>query len=344
MDRRRLIAAGLAMVGAPAGPAAADQTAWPSSLVTPRVRVISDNDYGGDPDGLVQLAHLLLSGAVDIRAVIGSHLRSGDPFDASPNTADKAATAARQVVALTGRGGIAVMAGSNRGLIDRRTPIASVGAKAIVAEALLEGSKLPLYVTCGAGLTEIASAWLMEPRIAERLTLIWIGGHEHEGLAEPPPGAADMEYNLAIDPIAAQVVFNDSDLRLWQVPRDAYRSMIVSRAELIARLRPQGALGRYLFDALARVVQMVHKYGLDPGETYVLGDSPLVLLTALMTTFEPTPASSSYVIRPCPRLDDKGLYDPNPAGRPLRVYIRLDTRILFEDLFAKLQLHAAGVD
>jgi putative polyketide hydroxylase len=31
-------------------------------------------------------------------------------------------------------------------------------------------------VTCGAGLTTLASAWLIEPRIASRLTLIWIGG------------------------------------------------------------------------------------------------------------------------------------------------------------------------
>ena len=37
----------------------------------PRIRVITDNDYSGDPDGLVQLAHLLLSPSVDIRAVVG---------------------------------------------------------------------------------------------------------------------------------------------------------------------------------------------------------------------------------------------------------------------------------
>jgi len=41
----------------------------------------------------------------------------------------------------------------------------------------------PLYVVCGAGLTNIASAWLMEPQIAERIILIWIGGTEYDGLA-----------------------------------------------------------------------------------------------------------------------------------------------------------------
>src|SRR3954453_1061259 len=53
----------------------------------PRYRVVSDNDYSGGPDGLFQLAHLLLSPSVDVRAVIGSHLAPGDPFDPSDQTA-----------------------------------------------------------------------------------------------------------------------------------------------------------------------------------------------------------------------------------------------------------------
>ena len=49
----------------------------------PRFRVISDNDYAGDPDGLYQLAHHALSPSVELRAVIGSHLAVDDPFDRS---------------------------------------------------------------------------------------------------------------------------------------------------------------------------------------------------------------------------------------------------------------------
>ena len=69
----------------------------------PRIRVIVDNDLGGDPDGLVQLAHHALSPSVDLRLVIGSHLRPGDPFDPSDTTADNAAALARDVLALAGR-------------------------------------------------------------------------------------------------------------------------------------------------------------------------------------------------------------------------------------------------
>ena len=107
-------------------------------------------------------------------------------------------------------------------------PVQSLGVDAIIAEAMKDDTDLPLFVVCGAGLTEAASAWLREPRIASRLTVVWIGGHEHDDLAGIPPGATDLEYNTNIDVAAAQVVFNDSDLVVWQVPRNMYRTVIAS--------------------------------------------------------------------------------------------------------------------
>jgi hypothetical protein len=41
-----------------------------------------------------------------------------------------------------------------------------------------------------------------------------------------------------------------------------------------------------------------------------------------------------------PKLSDDGGYLDNPNGRPLRIYTLIDTRLMFEDLFAKLALHA----
>lgn len=301
----------------------------------PRIRVVSDNDYSGDPDGLWQLAHHALSSSVDLRCVIGSHLRAGDPFDPSPTTADNAAAKARAVLELAGHRGVPVVAGSNTGLVDRRTPIDSAGARAIIAEAHAD-SRLPLFVTCGAGLTEIASAWLLDPTIASRLTVVWIGGAEYPGI-EAPPGAPAAEYNTAIDPIAAQVVINDADLDVWQVPRDAYREVLASFAELITF---RGTiLGIHLVDALQAVSQMAAKGGVQLGETYVLGDSPLVLLTALQSSFEAWPSSSHSRLLPAPVLDDTGAYTGDVVpNRLIRVWHDLDVRLLMADLHAKLTL------
>jgi inosine-uridine nucleoside N-ribohydrolase len=307
-------------------------------MIEPRQRVISDNDYSGDPDGLVQLAHHLLCDSVDVRAIIGSFEA---PFHTRPaDSTDAAVLAAARVAELAARTDVRVVAGATEPLESRTTPRTSAASDAIVAEAMRDTS-LSLFVVCGGGLTNIASAWLTEPRIAERLTVVWIGGPEHAGLAEPPPNSLAIEYNTSIDLVAAQVVFNDSTLEVWQVPRDAYRQVLASRSELLTRMSPQGPLGAHLFRSLGDTARTVSAFGVHMGETYVLGDSPLVLLTALWSNFDPAPASCRWVDMPRPHITDTGNYAANADGPHLRVFTDLDTRLLLEDLYAKLQLHAA---
>lgn len=317
------------------------QDFWPAKEISSRVRIISDNDYAGDPDGLFQLAHQVLSPASDVVCLLAT---PHAPWveDSNADMCADAEKIARQTLELCGRGDIAIHRGTDAKMVDRHTPIDTPAVRAIIAEAMREDTDLPLYFCAGAGLGALASAWLIEPRIAEKLTLVWIGGHEHEGLTPVPPSAPDMEYNLSIDPIAGQVVFNDSNINIWQIPRDMYRFAMASRAELKERVYPQGELGAFLYNALGRISMMVEKIGRSVGEVYVLGDSPLVLASTLQTAFEPTPASSPWITKPCPNILDNGLYEENPNGRPLRVFTTIDNRLMFEDLYAKLALHARG--
>jgi purine nucleosidase len=169
---------------------------------------------------------------------------------------------------------------------------------------------------------------------------VWIGGPEYPGLWYPPPKAEPSEYNLTIDIEAAQIVFGKSDIEIWQVPRSSYRQMMVGYQELLDKVRSAGPLGEYLLGQIEKVLQMPSIGNL--GEVYILGDSALVTLTALMSPWQPDPSSSLYVMRRCPNIDDKGEYVDRPDGRPIRVYTQIDTRLTFEDLFAKLRhAHAA---
>ena len=90
------------------------------------------------------------------------------------------------------------------------TPVDSEGARLIVEEAMKADDR-PLYAIFLGPLTDLASAYLMEPRIAKRLTAIWIGG----GLY--PDGGE--EFNLGNDIAAANVVMA-SNIELWQVPKN----------------------------------------------------------------------------------------------------------------------------
>lgn len=304
----------------------------------PLARVICDNDWSGDPDGLFQLAQHLLSPSVGVPLIVGSHLPPG--WGGTTSASDAVTEAQALLRVMRREGSVPVVAGSATAIPSRDTWQPSPATAAIVAEAMREDAPGPLVYCAGASLTELALAWLAEPRIGRRLRLIWIGGNEHPGLALPPPDPDPVEFNLGIDPIAAQVVFNESDIEVWQVPRDAYRQLLFSYAEL-AELAETGPLGRYLTgkvhgieDALR---QMMPDRVLPRGETYVLGDSPLVTLSVLHSFFNADPASSFYDLRPTPRLEADGSYTANPQGRPMRVYTRIDTRLTFADMLAKFR-------
>jgi len=312
---------------------------FPEDVVKPRMRIIIDNDFGGDPDGLFQLVHHLLSPSVEIRAIIGSHLKPGDGFDRSNQTATNAKKKIEEVLSIMNLARtFSVYQGSNAALENDSTPQKSDAAGAIVKEAMRDDTKLPLYVVCGAGLTDLASAWLMEPKIAGRLTLIWIGGPEYNDLAPPPPGYTSLEYNLGIDLKAGQVIFNKSAIPIWQVPRSSYRQVYLPYSSLLLKVKPQGKIGEYLTSALERVMKATASFNLNIGEVYIIGDSPLVLLTALQSSFEADPSSSRYALRPCPLINSQGLYEVNNSGRNIRVYTELDVQSLMDDFYSKLVL------
>ena len=117
--------------------------AWPLEVIESRVRIISDNDYSGDPDGLVQLAHHLLSPSVEVRAVIGTHLREGDPWNPSDDVVGDAVRAAQKIVDLCGMAGkVPVLAGAPAAMKDVNTPEESEGIRFIIDEAMRDDLSL----------------------------------------------------------------------------------------------------------------------------------------------------------------------------------------------------------
>jgi purine nucleosidase len=233
-----------------------------------------------------------------------------------------------------------VIGGTDRPIGMLQSPHTSPASAAIIREAMRDDVTTPLYYAAGGSLTEIALAWLAEPQIGKRLKLVWIGGNEHPDLATPPPGPGEAEYNFSLDRLAVQLVFNRSDIEIWQIPRNAFRQVLVGLAEL-DQLAKIGPLGRYLHGQVAqteaRLSQNLPRFIFTPGETYMLGDTALVTLTALQSPFQPDTSSSRYVLRPTPVLEADGSYRANPSGRAMRVYSSIDSNLTWRDFTAKLR-------
>ncbi|MHC6592814.1 nucleoside hydrolase [Arthrobacter sp. C152] len=299
-----------------------------------RYRVIIDNDYAGDPDGFFQLVHHLLCESVDIKGIIGSHLPIDNPMDSSPDSAQHAVDAVEEVLDLMGkRGSVPVWLGAPHALKDSRTPIPSQASAAIIEEARRDVESR-LFIACGGGLTDIASALLEAPDIADRLTVVWIGGDD--GTEHQYP-----DFNVSIDPNAVRTVLCESQAEVWQIPLSTYATAILSMAELKKRIGQQGKLGQFLMERLHWMIDLHQSLGRPMGETYTMGDSPLVLVTALQSAFGRR--ALHLVERPVRQLGDNGQWggDENPA-RVAKVVTQIDTRLLFEDFFARLEEHVSG--
>lgn len=304
-------------------------------------RVILDNDYTGDPDGLFQLAHHVLSPSMAIPLIVGTHLPANFAWSQDGRAAARSAAKANELLTLMRLNDrYHAVAGTEVPITSRSAWKPSTVTAAIVREAMRDDTQEPLIYAAGAGLTELALAWLAEPRIGKRIKLVWIGGNEHPNANVPHPPDRETEFNFLIDPLAAQILFNESNIEIWQVPRDVYRQMLFSSIE-IEELGRTGPIGRYLSDQIAHIAGRMANAPLEArppaAETFVLGDSPLVTLTALVSPLQPDPSSSAYRVIPTPRLNDKGEYVPTPDGRPMRVYTTVDTRLTFRDMIGKIR-------
>jgi hypothetical protein len=105
-------------------------------------------------------------------------------------------------------------------------------------------------------------------------------------------------------------------------------------------MKNKSKLGEYLFEQISVAARRNIENSGYFSELYSLGDSPLVLLTALQTGFEPAPASSEWVDLERPHIDEKGQYVFGAQSKLVRVFTHLDVRLMFEDMYAKFELNA----
>ena len=300
------------------------------------IRVIADTDCYCECDDQYCIAHMLMTPRFDIKGLIAEQYgeRPGE------DTEQKSYEEIQNIVHLMGLDGkVNILHGASHALPDTHTPVESEGARLIIKEALQDDPR-PLFVCCQGAATNIASAYLMEPKIAAKITVIWIGGGAY------PTGG--WEFNQKNDLNAARILFQ-SDMPLWQVPMNVYSTMKVSFFELINHVYPCGEIGRYLVENTMRVndilsaklpnrrkpwESMADAYTSFAGELWSLGDSPCVglMLNHTLGQFHTQDA-------PCDLRED-GSYDfSRPGSRTIRVYDSIDSHLILNDMFEKLKYY-----
>ena len=134
---------------------------------------------------------------------------------------------------------VEVFKGSKKYLDDEKTPVVSPAALDLAKRADGYTPENPLYVVAIGAITNVASAILINPKVAENTVVVWLGGHAlhyHN----------TKEFNMRQDVAAARVVMN-SGVPFVQLPcNGVVSSFRISKPELEYWLKGKNKIGDYL--------------------------------------------------------------------------------------------------
>ena len=202
--------------------------------------IVLDTDTANEIDDQFALTYARLAPSLALEAVYAAPFR-GDEV----GPAEGMARSYEEIVRVLDRLGLAerppVLRGSSSYLPAEDTPVESPAARDLVARALAPRAE-PLRVVAIGAITNVASAILLEPRIADRIVVVWLGGEPWYW-----EGPQSIAFNLYQDVPAARVIF-DSGVPLVHVPcSNVSEHLRTTLPELARYVRGRGAVGDYLY-------------------------------------------------------------------------------------------------
>lgn len=291
----------------------------PKKAVLP---LIIYTDAKNEADDQYAIMHFLLSPSIDVKGIVAAHFEQKITY--TGGSMQKSYDEILKILKLAEIDDVTVLRGCEEPLKDKAMALESEGVRFIIEEAR-KIKDCKLYIAVLGAMTDVASAINLAPDIVDRLIVIWNGGGPY------PEGRP--EFNVMQDPCAVRKVL-ESNVEVWQIHQDVYNVFEVTLAELARRVRPCGAIGRYLYAHLLEENEKEFdpKFLLRTGENWTLGDNSTVAVL-LMNRFR-----GNWEMRKAPMLKKDLTYENNPDGKLIRVYKELDVRMVLEDLFYKLEL------
>ncbi len=213
-----------------------------------------------------------------------------------------------------------VFTGSDQFMGAAARPVPSPAASDLVARAMKPRNGSLYVITIGAP-TNVSSAILMEPRILDRIVVVWLGG-------QPFDWPTAREFNLFQDLPASQALYN-SRVPLVNIPtRNVSEHLRTSVAEVDRFLAGKSALAEYLRSEFAAFAKWK-----SPSANYawskVIWD-----ISAVAWLIEPKWVPTK--VAPSPVLTAEFTYRNETGRHPVRVATGVNRDAIFNDLFAKL--------
>lgn len=292
----------------------------PQRLAAPdrAVSVVLDTDTYNEVDDQFALAYALRSpGAMTVEAIYAAPFhndRSTGPGDGMEKSHEEILRVLERMDEFPGG---RVFRGSPAFLSSLDLPVESEAAHDLVERAMARSpTGPPLYVVAIAAATNVASAILMEPRISERIVVLWLGGHARHC-------EVTGEFNLRQDLLASRFIFDCGVPLVWFPCLGVASHLVTTISELECHLAGRSPIGDYLVDIVRSYQENQFAW------SKVIWDiAPIGWL--INSNWAP-----SRVI-PSPVLDDEMRYHLDERRHPVREITFLERDAVFRDLFQKL--------
>ena len=298
------------------------------SLPSPSSRIVIDTDTNNEIDDQFAIVHALLSPSLDIEAVYAApfvNAHAATPEEGMEGSYDEILNVYRHL----GLGSPPpVFKGSRQTLTSYDQPEKSAAAEHLIETAFM--SDEPLYVLAIAGITNVANALLLEPKLTERIVLVWLGGHAHGW-------HHTAEFNLQGDVLGSSLIFN-CGVPLVQLPcQGVVDKLHTTLSEMAHYVEGRGAIGDYLYNLFAEHVQA------DEQSAYArskeLWDTAVIAYMLEPTWFEsdlrPTPLLSRD------EMSHRLTWSFDRRRHLMRYVYDVHRDPILRDFFEKLEAHAA---
>lgn len=279
--------------------------------------VVVSTDIGCEMDDQWAVAHLALSPSIQLRAVVTAHAPGLD--------SEATATAARDVVDRLPAGRKPpVVAGSGRPLKDRSTPNRNAGIDRLLAESRDFNADRRLSVVVIGPATDVASALVIDPGFAHRVSVVAMGFDGWPRGGDP--------FNVRNDPAAWQVLIDSPTPIVVADAEVTRRHLTLDRTRSRSRFACVSPLADHLVALqsswLAREPQLARRItgSADAWPVWDEGTTAVLLGFATVET------------RPRPRLRDDLTFDHDRPRGSIGWVTAIDERRLWADLAGRLRV------
>ncbi len=304
-----------------------------------RVRAVIDTDTANEIDDQFALAWALLAPEkIVLEAVYAApfsfaHRRASlpdAPADAPPFNPPGAGMVRShdEILRVFDRMGIApagrVFAGSEGYLEAVDQPRRSAAVEHLIALARSCTGPEPLYVVALGCVTNIASALLLAPDIAERIVVVWTSGYPSHA-----PHVNDS-FNLEQDVLASQVLLDSGVPHVYLPGFHVGAQLRLSLAEMERHVRGHGAIGDYLHQLFTHN-PLWTIFDVDRSQPYSWVIWDLICIAWLIR-----PEWVATELVRTPRLGDDRRWRAQPGRHLMREAHGVQRDAIFNDFFARL--------